>query len=285
MDPEAVANQTVVRTELITPGPAEALANLLGTGSPTDRLPPLWHWIYLLDKPLHTDLGKDGHPRVGVPAPPGPGLKRMFAGGRVMTHAPLEVGLPATRTTWVAGTTPKQGSTGPLTFVTIRGEYSQEGQVRVVDESDIVYRTPESNLSIAVGTLREAPGPPAREPCLTLTADEALLFRFSALTYNAHRIHYDYRWAQEEGYSDLVVHGPLQALMMGELARREGDGLVGKRFTYRLISPMIGPQNFIVCAGEGAVNASYQVADVHGAVKAISILSSLEPSGITSSSS
>ncbi|HEY8882505.1 MAG TPA: mesaconyl-C4 CoA hydratase [Dermatophilaceae bacterium] len=262
--------QRVVRTELIIPEPSEALANLLGTDIPTDELPPLWHWIHLLEKRPHADLGRDGHPTFGIPAPPGPGRKRMFAGGLVSTYAPLVFGKPATRTTWVAATTEKQGSTGPLTFVTVRNEYTQGGRVAIVDDNDIVYRTPGSSLAPRAGTLRDEPEPAPRGPALTLTADEALLFRFSALTYNAHRIHYDHNWVREEGYGDLVVHGPLQALMMGELVRRRGDGLVGKQFDYRLVSPMIGPQTLTVLAGEAGVNASAEVRDVHGTVTAVS---------------
>jgi 3-methylfumaryl-CoA hydratase len=261
--------QRVVRTGLITPEPSEALANLLGTDIPTDVLPPLWHWIHLLEKRPHADLGPDGHPTFGIPAPPGPGRRRMFAGGRVSTHAPLVFGRRATRTTWVAGALEKLGSTGPLTFVNVRNEYAQDGRVLIVDEFDLVYRTPGSGLAIQVGTLRERPPPAPREPALTITADEALLFRFSALTYNAHRIHYDHNWVREEGYGDLVVHGPLQALMMGELVRRSGEGLVGKQFSYRLVSPMIGPQTFTVHAGQDGVNAGAEVRDVHGIVTAV----------------
>ena len=269
--------QTVVRTELITPEPSEALANLLGTDIPTDELPALWHWIHLLERRPHADLGPDGHPTSGIPAPPGPGRKRMFAGGRVSTHAPLVFGRPATRTTWVAGKREKQGSTGPLTFVTVRNEYAQDGQVLIVDENDIVYRTAGSSLAMQAGTLQDEPGQAPREPALTLTADEALLFRFSALTYNAHRIHYDHNWVRKEGYGDLVVHGPLQALMMGELIRRSGDGLVGRQFAYRLVSPMIGPQTFTVFAGADGVNAGVEVQDVNGTVTAVSTVAPIAP--------
>ena len=269
--------QRVIRTELIIPGPSEALANLLGTDIPTNELPTLWHWIHLLEKRPHVDLGPDGHPTFGIPAPPGPGRKRMFAGVRVSTHAPLVFGRLATRTTWVSGTSEKQGSTGPLTFVTVRNEYAQDGQVVIVDENDIVYRTPGSSLAVQAGTLQDTPQPAPRKPALTLTADEALLFRFSALTYNAHRIHYDHNWVHKEGYGDLIVHGPLQALMMGELIRRYGDGLVGKQFAYRLVSPMIGPQTFTVLAGADGVNASVEVHDVYGTVTAVSTVTPIDP--------
>jgi len=269
--------ERVVRTELITQGPSEALANMLGTDIPSDELPALWHWIHLLEKRPHADLGPDGHPTFGIPAAPGPGRKRMFAGGRVSTLGPLVFGKPATRTTWVAGTVEKRGSTGPLTFVTVRNEYVQGGRVCIVDENDIVYRAQGSSLPAPVGTLQDEPDPPPREPSLTLTVDEALLFRFSALTYNAHRIHYDHDWVRKEGYSDLVVHGPLLALMMGELIRRGGDGLVGKRFAYRLVSPMIGPQTFTVIAGTDGVNAGAEVRDVNGTVTAVSTVGAIDP--------
>jgi len=112
---------------------------------------------------------------------------------------------------------------------------------------------------------------------LKLTADEALLFRFSALTYNAHRIHYDHNWVREEGYRCLVVHGPLQALMMGELIRSSGDGLVGKQFAYRLVAPMIGSQTFTVLAEADGVNAGVEACDVHGTVTAVGTVGPIDP--------
>jgi 3-methylfumaryl-CoA hydratase len=256
-------------SELLTPQPAEALANLIDAEVPTDELPPLWHWIHLLERRPHRDLGPDGHPTSGVPAPPGPGKRRMFAGGQVTTYAPLRLGIEATRSTSVVETEEKQGRTGPLTFVTVRNEISQQGEVRVVDDQHIVYRSSSS------GSLPPSAGEdlPEREARLDLTVDEALLFRFSALTYNAHRIHYDHQWVRHEGYDDLVVHGPLQALMMGELQRRTGAGLVGAEFRYRLLAPMIGPQTFTVLAAEGGLDDGAEVRDSRGVVTAISTLS------------
>jgi 3-methylfumaryl-CoA hydratase len=262
--------EQVVRTELITLEPSEALANLLGVAVPMGELPPLWHWIHLLERRPHVDLGPDGHPTSGIPEPPGLGRKRMFAGGRVSSYAGLSYGIPATRTTWVAGTRQKQGQTGPMTFVTIRNEYSQDGRIAIVDDYDIVYRTDASQVTMQPGSLADEPPPAEREPFLTLTVDEALLFRFSALTYNAHRIHYDHNWARQEGYSSLVVHGPLQALMMAELIRRKGDGVLGQQFAYRLTAPMIGPQTFTVLPALKGLHAGAEVRDVHGNVTAVS---------------
>jgi 3-methylfumaryl-CoA hydratase len=263
-----------VREELIGREQAEALAGLLDIGLPAGPLPSLWHWVYLLERPAQSALGPDGHPRSGIPAPPAPGMKRMFAGGRVETHRLLDYGRPAARTTYVSATREKTGRTGPLTFVTVRSEYTQDGRLRVVDESDIVYRAEGSSIAARVGSLDERPAE-ADGPGLQLTADEALLFRFSALTYNAHRIHYDQRWVLQEGYRDLVVHGPLQALMMGELIRRLGSGLLGRCFSYRLVAPMVGPQTFMVLPDEGGVEAGAEVRDVFGTVTARSAVSPL----------
>lgn len=239
--------EPVVREEVLAREPVEALAGLLDSDAPNgDAIPELWHWLYLLERRPSRDLGPDGHPTSGIPAPPGLGMRRMFAGGRVETRKPLHVGRPATRTTWIANSVEKAGRTGPLRFVTVRHELAQDGEVAIVEEQDIVYRAADGS---SLPTMTDSAVPADREARLSLAVDERLLFRFSALTYNAHRIHYDRDWCRVEGYDDLVVHGPLQALMMGELLRRNGVCLVGRRFGYRLIAPMIGPQVMYVVAG------------------------------------
>jgi 3-methylfumaryl-CoA hydratase len=269
---EPAEAQVVRRTELITPEPAEALAGLLDIDPPSsgEVLPALWHWIYLLERRRQKDLGPDGHPAHGIPAPPGPGRLRMFAGGRVSTHALLRFGEPATRTTRVVRTSEKEGRSGPLTFVTVRSDIEQGGRLAIADEQDIVYRAPGSTLP--------AKPIPARTPSsaptggLALVVDPVVLFRFSALTYNAHRIHYDAAYAAEEGYPGLVVHGPLQALMMGELIRRSGVSLVGQEFAYRLVAPMFGEQRLTVAPGPEETGVSAQVRDGAGGVTATSTL-------------
>jgi 3-methylfumaryl-CoA hydratase len=264
--------ETSTRTELIALGPAEGLAGVLDIDAPSadDELPALWHWVYLLERPRQSDLGPDGHPRHGIPAPPGPGRLRMFAGGRVSMHTPLRFGEPATRTTRVIRTIEKEGKSGPLTFVTVRSDIEQDGRLAIADERDIVYRAPGSRLPV-MPNANETPPP---DDSLALDVNSVMLFRFSALTYNAHRIHYDSAYTtQQEGYSGLVVHGPLQALMMGELIRRSGLPLVDQEFAYRLITPAVGEQRLtaIMCGPE-ETGVSAQVRDATGIVTATSTL-------------
>lgn len=243
-------------TELITPGPAEALAGLLGVeGTPFVELPLLWHWVYLLDRPPTVALGPDGHQAVGgMPVPPGAGLRRMFAGGRAWRHGPLRIGAEATRRTWQASAAVKQGRTGPLHFVTVRTEISQGGQVMISEEQDLVYREP-APAGEASGEAPAAPAPAAAVPPgdgdWLVEVDPVLLFRYSALTYNAHRIHYDRDYCRDvEGYPGLLTHGPLQALAMAEAARAAGrTGDVS--FSYRLVAPLFDDQGLFVSAADG----------------------------------
>ena len=255
-------------TELITPGPAQALAGLLGV-PPAEpvmgaELPLLWHWVYLLDRPPQNALGPDGHQhRGGMPVPPGPGLRRMFAGGRVCRHGELRIGSEATRRTWQASSVRKQGRSGPLHFVTVRTEVSQGGQVAVTEEQDLVYREPGAN-----GPARSADmtAPAGRDR--TVAVDPVLLFRYSALTYNAHRIHYDRDYARAEGYPGLVVHGPLQALLMAGQARP-----VGSEYSYRLVAPLYEDQGMIVSAALDGDAVRVSCRDTTDRVTAVGLIS------------
>ena len=273
----SAAARTSQRTETIGPEPARALAGLLDVDAPPlgagDPLPPLWHWVYLLERRRQSELGRDGHPVHGIPAPPGPGRRRMFAGGRVTMKAPLRLGEPATLTSRVTATLDKQGRAGPLTFVTVRGDIEQGGALAIVDEQDIVYRAPGHRLSAqAGGNEQPRQAAPDRDRRLEFVVDPVVLFRFSALTYNAHRIHYDRVWAAEEGYPDLVVHGPLQALLMGELLRRGGVSMCGHQFAYRLVAPTFGEQRLTVTAEVHDPGVTAQVLDGRGRITATSTL-------------
>lgn len=260
--------ETTTRTEVIAAEPVESLAAMLDIELPHEAgspVPPLWHWMYLLDRRRQSDLGPDGHPTSGLPAPPGPGRRRMFAGGRVTTYSPLVIGEPATRVTSIARTVEKEGRTGPLTFVTVLLEIRQGGELAIREEQDIVYRAP------GTGVLPPAPEPPAPPagPTLSLAVDERMLFRFSALTYNTHRIHYDLGYVPTEGYDGLVIHGPLQALLIGDHLRREGVDLVGRTFGYRLVSPMVGPQTLTIVPGQDGLERGAESRSETGAVCAV----------------
>jgi 3-methylfumaryl-CoA hydratase len=266
----------VRRTELITPGPAEALAGLLGVqGMDADGLaglPLLWHWLYLLDRPAQAALGVDGHPAAGsIPSPPGPGRRRMFAGGRVQVLSPLSVGLPATRVSSVRSTKETTGRSGSLTFVTIGHEIIQGGCLVISEEQDIVYRDLEVGAAPAPtkgAALRPVAG--GRDRDWVVPIDPVMLFRFSALTYNAHRIHYDRDYARDiEGYPGLLVHGPLQAILMAEAIRRmpTADGAGSPRpvdMTYRLIAPLFDDQGLAVSVRADGDGAETTVHDSRG---------------------
>lgn len=223
---------------------ADALAALLDRDPPGESLPPMWQLGQLLDAPAQAVLGPDGHPRTGVPSPPGPGLRRMFAGGRLTVTGPLRIGVPATRRASLAGRVDKAGRGGPLTFLTVRYEFAQDGATVLVEEQDLAY------TANPVG-----PPPPAGEPVPAgpgereVTVDPTLLFRFSALTYNAHRIHYDRAFTAAEGYPGLLVHGPLQALLMADHAGVDGPC----RYAYRLTAPLYEGQGLVVGGGPEAL--------------------------------
>jgi len=257
-------------TELLTPGPAGALAGLLGVRWDGPGLPLLWHWVYLLDRPPQAVLGPDGHPASGgIPVPPGPGLRRMFAGGRASRHGPLRTGAEATRRTWQAGATVKQGKSGPLHFVTVRTEVSQGGQVVVSEEQDLVYREP---APPAPPRSAGSTPPAGSDRDWTVAVSPVLLFRFSALTYNAHRIHYDREYARTEGYPGLVVHGPLQALLMAELARRQAPLPERCDYSYRLVAPLFDDQGLIVSAAPGDHVVHAAVRDAAGRTTATGVI-------------
>jgi 3-methylfumaryl-CoA hydratase len=267
-------SEAVERSEMLLPGPAQALGALLGVPVPDlehgEGLPLLWHWIYLLERPAQSNLGPDGHPVRGViPAPPGTGRRRMWAGGRVRTNGWLRSGEIATRQTSVLSINEKQGRSGSLTFVVVQHRIRQGGHVVIDEQQDLVYReavsSPEPELAPADSDESQVVPPTA------LSADEwaidtspILLFRFSALTYNAHRIHYDRDYARDvEGYPGLLTHGPLQALAMAEAARRAACA-DSQFFEYRLTKPLFAHQGMVVAALRERDQTATSVHDRYG---------------------
>ena len=186
--------------------------------SPGAPLPPLWHWFYFLPKAPRSQIGPDGHPQRGGFMPPIELPRRMFAGARLTFHSPLLIGRPATRKATILKISHKSGATGELAFVTVSYTVTQEDTLCLEEEQDIVYRG--AGGTVPAPTPTDLPPVPEGAWSETVTPDPVLLFRFSALTFNGHRIHYDRPYATaEEGYPGLVVHGPLTAVLLMELVR------------------------------------------------------------------
>jgi 3-methylfumaryl-CoA hydratase len=208
-----------------------------------DAIPPGWHWLYFLEAKRASELGPDGHPRVGGFLPQTGLPRRMWAGGRFEFHRPLCVGDAMRRDSEVISIEPKEGRSGKLVFVTVRHTVSVAGNVAVVEEHDIVYREA-AKTGDPQAAVKLAPRDAAwrRE----LVADPVMLFRYSALTFIGQRIHYDLDYCrQEEGYPGLVVHGPLQALLLLDLCRRH-DSRPVTRFEYRALHPVFHFERFSV---------------------------------------
>jgi len=237
--------------DLVTPTPIAALSATLNW--PAERpaagtlVPPLWHWLYFLPLAQQSEIGEDGHPRRGGFLPPVPLPRRMWAGSQLQFHAPLRVGDLITRTSTIADVTEKSGRTGSLVFVKVRHDIRKKDteDIAISEFHDIVYRD------------LPQPGAPAPEPTkapddarweMQWTPDDVLLFRYSALTFNGHRIHYDRRYVTEvEGYPGLVVHGPLIATLLLDLVRRNVPDATVSAFEFRAVRPTFDLHPFRVC--------------------------------------
>ena len=241
--------RTRIARDLATASPVARLAATLDCGDPApkpgDAIPPGWHWLYFLDATPMRSLGPDGHAARGEFLPPFPLPRRMWAGGRFRFGIPLRIGDEISRKSEIADVATKQGRTGPLAFCTVRHTVSGPSGVAVEEEQSLVYRE-----APKPGDLAPPPEPPPAPPPAgaefwrTIAPDPVQLFRFSALTFNGHRIHYDQPYATAvEGYPGLVVHGPLLAILLLELVRRERRGARLAEFAYRGFRP-------VFCAGE-----------------------------------
>ena len=241
--------RTEQRNDEVTAVPVAALSATLDRDDPEplpgSDLPPLWHWLYFLPLAPQREIGPDGHPKRGGFLPPVPLPRRMWAGGRLTFHHPLQVGDEVTRASRIADVNVKTGRSGSLVFVTVRHEISNARGVAISEEHDIVYR--------------DAPAPDAPAPAPTaaptgeafsrlITPDPVLLFRYSALTFNGHRIHYDRPYVTGvEGYPGLIVHGPLIATLLLDLLRRELPGAHVRRFEFKALRPVFDIHSFTVC--------------------------------------
>lgn len=241
--------RTETATDLVTVRLANGLQATLGDPplEEGDAAPPAIQWCLAPPMVPAAEIGPDGHPARGGFLPPVPLPRRMWAGGSLRFHAPILVGDQVERRSRIADVTVKAGRTGTLCFVAVDHEYVTPRGLAVAERHDIVYR------DAATGPARtapvETPAPQWRE---SVMADPVLLFRYSALTFNGHRIHYDRRYAMEvEGYDGLIVHGPLQATLLLRLAGRVKERPPAS-FSFRGVNPLFDGGAFTVAAAETA---------------------------------
>jgi len=249
--------RTEEMTDVIEPARSNALRAALGDPAPKlpgEAMPLLHHWLYFWNVQPPAGLGEDGHPAKGGFLPPVPLPRRMWAGGRLEFVQPLMLGEHATKVSKILDVQEKTGKTGRLVFVTVEHRLSGERGLAIIEEQDLVYREPAAPGSIT-GPTGDGPTPEAPW-CESLDPDTVLLFRYSALTMNGHRIHYDLPYAMdEEAYPALVVHGPLQASLLIDLAARNLGRPIAK-FSFRGQQPAFAGAPLFVCGETSEDGAS-----------------------------
>lgn len=262
IDPAALAHlqswqgRSETTLDTMTAAPVRALSATLDREDaapvPGTEIPPLWHWLYFLPHARQSEIGPDGHPRRGGFLPPVPLPRRMWAGGRLRWDVqgdggnPLRVGQEVQRSSTIQSLRHKAGRSGELLFVQVEHQFSNANGLALTEEHDIVYRP------------LAQPGDPApipQQPPLhgqatwsrTIVPDDVLLFRYSALTFNGHRIHYDRRYVtQVEGYPGLIVHGPLIAKLLVDLLRRSLPSVRLAAFDFKAVRPTFDLHPFSV---------------------------------------
>ena len=239
-------------SDVITAAPLRALSATLDRDDPVPEdgsaVPALWHWLYFLPHARQSEIGPDGHPRRGGFLPPVPLPRRMWAGGRLRweTDNPLRVGQEVQRVSTIRSVQHKTGRSGELLFVLVEHRFLNHDGLALTEEHDIVYRA---------AARPGDPVPPPQQPPLagqaawsrSIVPDDVLLFRYSALTFNGHRIHYDRRYVtQVEGYPGLIVHGPLIATLLLDLLRRQLPGVRVVAFDFKALRPTFDLHPFSV---------------------------------------
>src|SRR5690349_5562267 len=249
--------------DTVTATPYAALAATLDRAAERPpagtSLPPLWHWVYFLPLYRQSEVGPDGHAKRGGFLPPVPLPRRMWAGSQFEFNAPLRVGDHIRRVSTIAEVTEKSGRTGPLVFVKVRHEITanEQSSPSIVEFHDIVYREAPKPGDTAP--------PPRRSPESNAcqrhwVPDDVLLFRYSALTFNGHRIHYDRKYVTEvEGYPGLIVHGPLIATLLLDLLRWQLPEANVTRYQFRAVRPLFDIHPFDVCGEPAADGKSFQL--------------------------
>ena len=235
-------------TERLAPFPSNALAATLDRDDPPyadgTPLPPLWHWLHFLPVFKLSEAGYDGHAALGGFLPPVPLPRRMWAGSRLRFLAPMQIGRDLRKLSTVASVSLKQGRSGDLVFLTVRHQVFDGAVQCIEEEQDIVYREPPAPDAPAPVPQQ---APEASDFSRVIHPDPVLLFRYSALTFNGHRIHYDHPFATgSEGYDGLVVHGPILATFLLDLLRRQFPDATVDSFEFRALAAVTGMNEFSV---------------------------------------
>lgn len=252
--------KTESHTDTATVWPIVALTATLDRDDPApktgDEVPPGWHWLYFLEAKRACELGPDGHPKRGGFLPPVPLPRRMWAGGRIEFLSPLRVGDTIRRDSKILSVEAKHGRSGSLVFVTVEHTVSVNGKTSVREEHDIVYRE----------AAKPGDAPPQGKPApqtatwqRAVVGDPVMLFRYSALTFNGHRIHYDLDYAKnEEHYPGLIFHGPLQTTLLLDLCRRHAGRPI-RKLDYRALHPVFHGERLTINGEPSADGTSAQV--------------------------
>lgn len=251
--------RTAIVEDVVTAAPLRALTATLDRDDAPSRtgesIPPCWHWLYFLPAHRQSEIAADGHAHRGGFLPPVPLPRRMWAGSQLEFVAPVTVGQSIVRHSRIEDVRMKEGRTGPFVLVKVLHEIQADDRLAIVERHDIVYRDmPQPGEPASTGT----PAPTDAQWVRRVVPDDVLLFRYSALTFNGHRIHYDRRYVTEvEGYPGLIVHGPLVATLLLDLLRREIPQERVRAFSFRAVKPIFDNAPFDVCgrldhAGNGA---------------------------------
>jgi 3-methylfumaryl-CoA hydratase len=242
----AWAGRIEEREDVASVAPIASLSALLDRDDPPpragDAAPPLAHWLYFLPDYPQSQVGPDGHALKGSFLPPVPLPRRMWAGSRLEFLRPLVLGSTIRKRSTILDVVEKEGRSGPLVFVTVRHEVSDAGGLVLTDEHDIVFRG-ESSLAA-----KDTPAPAGETWRREIRPDPVLLFRYSAVTFNSHRIHYDHPYVTKvEGYPGLVVHGPLIATLLVDLLRRNRPDTILRQYRFRALKPLYDTTVFHTC--------------------------------------